>query len=217
MSKPPVLLQPDQIKPPGFTSIYSLQPDKLRREGTYKPSLPQDASVPKPHTHVFHDQSVYDGHSLDGLFQGPGTLTLSEPNPASYAGSWSSGLREGQGTLKLLLHDGHSAQVSGTWDCGQLVADSAVYEIDHFSLSSAKFSDSGQLIHGRLVFPSGSWYEGDFLDGMKHGQGTWHGSDGSSYTGEYKQDLRHGYGVFTRPNEPNYAGNWTQDALTDCS
>ena len=41
---------------------------------------------------------------------------------------------------------------------------------------------------GKLVWPSGDVYEGDFKNGKRHGKGKRINSDGSYYEGEYEDD-----------------------------
>ena len=84
-----------------------------------------------------------------------------------------------------------------------------------------------QQIHGKgkLTFPDGSTYEGEFDEGFMHGSGIRTFPDGSSYTGEFYRDFMHGNGVYTVPetaidpenDDPsipyikNYAGNFAAD------
>ena len=41
---------------------------------------------------------------------------------------------------------------------------------------------------GRIVYTSGNLYEGDFMDHMKHGEGTFYWSTGQKWTGEFYYD-----------------------------
>lgn len=43
---------------------------------------------------------------------------------------------------------------------------------------------------------SGSEFEGEFVEGLRQGTGTYTYSDGSFYKGEYHKGLRNGFGVF---------------------
>lgn len=42
-------------------------------------------------------------------------------------------------------------------------------------------------------------YTGDFVSGLKHGQGTYTWASGHKYTGQYRHDQKHGQGVETTP------------------
>lgn len=59
---------------------------------------------------------------------------------------------------------------------------------------------------GRLVEPKGT-YEGTFLNGKKHGSGTYVSKNGSKYKGEYINDYRSGQGVlYNKDNTVAYEG-----------
>ena len=38
-------------------------------------------------------------------------------------------------------------------------------------------------------------YDGEWMQGLKHGNGMWQGSNGDTYIGEWKHSKAHGYGV----------------------
>ena len=54
-------------------------------------------------------------------------------------------------------------------------------------------------IHGRprCTWPSGDVHEGDYVDGVRHGTGTYSHADGRVYVGEYQDDKRHGKATYT--------------------
>ena len=41
---------------------------------------------------------------------------------------------------------------------------------------------------GKLVWPNGDYYKGEFRNGKRHGKGKRINKDGSSYIGEYEND-----------------------------
>jgi hypothetical protein len=46
---------------------------------------------------------------------------------------------------------------------------------------------------------SGAVYDGEWLGGLRHGQGTITWKDGASYEGAWKDNMAHGQGKFTSP------------------
>lgn len=50
------------------------------------------------------------------------------------------------------------------------------------------------------------YYTGDFLDGKKHGEGTYTWADSSTYTGSFENDMRHGQGVYKDADGSSYEG-----------
>ena len=62
---------------------------------------------------------------------------------------------------------------------------------------------------GRIDYPNGSWYAGQFDKGQWHGQGEWHGSNGEVYRGQFQQGLFDGQGSLTT-NASSYTGGFKQ-------
>jgi hypothetical protein len=46
--------------------------------------------------------------------------------------------------------------------------------------------------YGRLVWPNGRSYEGEFENDVKNGKGTYQWADGQVYTGEWLNGKQHG-------------------------
>jgi len=66
------------------------------------------------------------------------------------------------------------------------------------------------LFHGQgtLTYSDGDQYVGEFKDGKYHGQGTFTWSDGVSYKGEWKDGKYHGQGTETSSDGLSYKGEW---------
>ena len=63
--------------------------------------------------------------------------------------------------------------------------------------------NDGKLRHGkgRIDWPNGDFYEGDFNDGLRSGKGVYSCKGGKHiYEGEWKLGKRHGQGVESWPN-----------------
>lgn len=66
--------------------------------------------------------------------------------------------------------------------------------------------------HGTCTYPkSGDTYEGEFKNGMKHGQGTYTYRNAATYVGEFKNDMRNGQGTFEFFDGDKYEGEWKND------
>ena len=64
-------------------------------------------------------------------------------------------------------------------------------------------------VQGSLIFPYWSNYVGEFKDGSFNGQGTFTFSDGNyKYVGEYKEGKKHGQGTFTTFEGDKYVGEF---------
>ena len=63
----------------------------------------------------------------------------------------------------------------------------------------------------KYVYSSGSFYEGDMVDGEFHGKGTFHFSNGDKYVGEFAKDMFHGLGTYTYNSGCIYHGYFLHD------
>ena len=61
----------------------------------------------------------------------------------------------------------------------------------------------------KYVFPSGAIYDGNWVDGRKHGVGYQvYDNNSGTYHGEFRSDKRHGKGKFTYPDGDEYEGEF---------
>lgn len=63
---------------------------------------------------------------------------------------------------------------------------------------------------GKVLWPSGASYEGDFSGGYLHGFGILSSSDGSVYRGSWKLNIQHGFGEKQYQNSDVYEGTWKE-------
>lgn len=61
------------------------------------------------------------------------------------------------------------------------------------------------------VYDSGAQYEGDFVNGIRQGEGTYTWADGKKYVGQFKNGDSHGHGTLTWPDGRKYVGEWQND------
>lgn len=66
---------------------------------------------------------------------------------------------------------------------------------------------------GRLVWPDGAEYVGQWENDMANGKGVFvhGGQDGPSYDGEWKNDKANGFGTFKQADGATYEGDWKDD------
>ena len=73
------------------------------------------------------------------------------------------------------------------------------------SITVSEIPDSG---YAQLVFPDGSKYIGEVLNGKLHGKGCYWWKDGRKYNGEYNSNVISGKGVFEWPDGRKYDGEY---------
>ena len=69
---------------------------------------------------------------------------------------------------------------------------------------------------GKITYPDGSTYVGDFKNNKREGKGDLHYSNGAYYSGDWFNDKKHGQGTFVwAPNEAGksmqFEGIWSAD------
>ena len=62
-------------------------------------------------------------------------------------------------------------------------------------------------------YSSGAIYEGEFKNGLRHGQGVYIFADGERYEGEWEDDLPHGIGVQKFDDGREWSGKWVKGVL----
>ena len=67
---------------------------------------------------------------------------------------------------------------------------------------------SGELIHGIFAFSNHEVYDGEWREGLRHGNGCFTPKDGGEYDGSWDHGERHGAGKQVYPSGDVYRGGW---------
>ena len=70
---------------------------------------------------------------------------------------------------------------------------------------------TGKATKKTFIFSTGAIYEGEMLNGKRHGYGTQNWPDGASYEGQWKDHKAHGKGKFLHPGGDVFEGNFKED------
>ncbi|MEQ8690826.1 MAG: hypothetical protein RIC89_08320 [Pseudomonadales bacterium] len=62
-----------------------------------------------------------------------------------------------------------------------------------------------------VELPNGDSYQGETLDGQRHGHGVYIWENGNRYEGEFFANRMHGEGTFTWADGRTYVGNFAED------
>jgi hypothetical protein len=73
------------------------------------------------------------------------------------------------------------------------------------------YCETREFWFGKYQLEDGVCYDGDIVNGMRHGFGSLTRPDGYSYRGIWANDKRHGEGCETLPDGTNYDGDWYND------
>jgi hypothetical protein len=144
----------------------------------------------------------YDGEFTKGLMHGKGQLVW--PDGRVCSGTWLNGERSTKETSTI------------TWTNGDVYSGSLdkLYRPSGFGTKTYSDGDKyeGQweegLAHGDGVLHQHGVYTGKFSGGQKEGEGEQRYEDGAVYVGAWKENQPSGAGVLTYANKDVYSGAW---------
>jgi hypothetical protein len=166
------------------------------------------------------DGSAYRGEFKQGLRHGKGTF---ESEDMIFEGMWKHDVKSGKG--RMITYIARQFRPSKKKDLSSMTISSARRQMwqsgSHSRLSTIKDevrkivlpeddaweSVDDWLKKGQFV----EVYTGDFVGGLKHGQGKAISADGTTYIGEWSHGMKSGHGVQTYPNGDVYEGSWKHD------
>ncbi|XP_071760174.2 ankyrin repeat and MYND domain-containing protein 1 [Centroberyx gerrardi] len=76
----------------------------------------------------------------------------------------------------------------------------------HIGYRGAQTGEERRRRLGSQEWPDGARYEGEFLDGLKHGRGKYTWENGEHYEGSFYKDYRHGEGLYCWPTGQKFIG-----------
>jgi hypothetical protein len=164
------------------------------------------------HAYDAKKRLAYDGEWKDDLREGFGLAY--ENGVLSYRGEWRRGFRSGAGTSYEIVKQsvgntpGEAKLVSGTFSLDKVADSTAKQYVYLGSMSGGAITGRGKLYlvsqngptHIRAEsFQTGrkglKVYDGDFVNGLKHGVGIQYIDGLKVYDGNYAKDVYEGYGT----------------------
>ena len=113
-----------------------------------------------------------------------------------YEGEWKDSNMHGIGTYYYS---------DGTKDEGLWENDKFVGPVDEKTKQAKKNKKEDVAYYGEKSYPDG-YYKGEFLNGMRHGEGTFTFNNGDEYWGDWYYDDRSGHGNYIEKNGDHYSG-----------
>ncbi|XP_077057278.1 radial spoke head 10 homolog B isoform X2 [Siphateles boraxobius] len=140
--------------------------------------------------------SWYKGDWVNNCREGCGKRCY--PSGNVYEGQWRNNVRHGQGTMRWVQLD---QQYSGQWLNG-------IQDGKGTHTWFCKRVPCSQ-------YPRMNEYTGEFVQGMRHGQGQFLYASGAVYSGEWKHNKKHGQGKYTFENGLVYEGEFNKDSMAE--
>eukprot|EP01032_Pedospumella_encystans_P014260 gene14260-16392_t len=149
---------------------------------------------------TFSNGSVYTGDLADKKRHGLGKNVYI--NQTIYQGEWFNDKPHGRG---MVTAPNGSVVYKGHFSNGVRKGEGESYEAE----GSYTGLWENNLKHGKGTM-HGLVYDGQVVDGERHGMGRTQYPDGTSYSGDYKSDLENGTGLLMHPNGSSYMGDFVQ-------
>ncbi|CAF3897884.1 unnamed protein product [Adineta steineri] len=140
-------------------------------------------------------QNYYTGDFILNIPFGKGRRQYASGN--LYEGMWVNGKRHGYGVFSWSNGNG---EYIGQWENGIQQG----HGIHIWYIIRAEESQ----------YALRNYYEGNFLNGRRHGQGTFYYSSGTKYIGEWKSDQKHGKGKVILRNGTIIEADFSYDRIT---
>ncbi len=171
----------------------------------------QNGDITGKGTYYWSDGQKYVGDYLNSKKHGHGIETYPENDPSgtvSYDGEWKEDERSGTGTM--IWKDGN--KYVGEWQDGYRSGKGTFY----FSSGQKYVGDflkSKFHGHGFETYPETdpsniASYDGELMDGRKHGNGTIIWKNGDKYVGEWQNGERTGKGTYYFQSGQKYVGDF---------
>ena len=161
-------------------------------------------------TYRWGNGNVYTGEYVNGVRQGKGKFAFA--SGSSYEGEWKNGKYHGKG--KWTNADG--SYYTGVWENDDIIDSTKIeYPAPAYASESVKPAVGAKI--ERMEYDNGN-YEGEMVNGSRHGKGKYTWNNGSEYEGNWVNGKRCGFGVYRSysKNEENgttylsyiYEGEW---------
>lgn len=134
---------------------------------------------------VFASGNYYDGYWANGKYHGHGIFRWSDGD--EFDGEWQNGQRHGKG--KWTYGDGR--YYTGVWENGESVSSSAIV----YPSDSKAQGGTVKTKFERFEYDGGDVYEGETVNGLRHGKGKYTWASGTVYEGDWVKGKRCGFGI----------------------
>ncbi|MBU9723200.1 MULTISPECIES: MORN repeat-containing protein [Bacillaceae] len=158
---------------------------------------------------------VYSGDRNDsGDKHGVGTLTN---NSGFFTGHWDNDIKSGPGEESMNLGVFLQSHFEGYWENNERSG----YGVETIKFLWMTVTYEGDYVdglrhgHGKLVDRKGNIYEGEWAYDQPNGYGEAILSNGESYVGEWKDWERHGEGTLLKDGEIIHQGTFIEDRFQD--
>ncbi|KAJ7984684.1 hypothetical protein DPEC_G00357310, partial [Dallia pectoralis] len=142
------------------------------------------------------ETSWYEGDWVNNKREGWGVRRY--PSGNLYEGQWRNNVRHGEGKMSWLQL---GQQYTGAWENG----------VQHGQGTHTWFL---KRVPGSQ-YPRRNEYSGNFVQGLRHGKGSFCYASGALYKGDWKSNKKHGQGKFIFKNGQIFEGEFVNDHMAE--
>lgn len=159
-------------------------------------------------TLILDGVGAYEGSFADGVRSGNGVFTWE--NGVVYNGSWNADKLSGQGTVTYPS----GVVLNGEFSEGKIISGTLTHTIDTASYVYA-VKDNQPANTVSIVQSDGTKYEGSFSAGIVTGSGLVTYPNGDTYNGDLVEGMKQGKGTYTwMESGDTYIGSWEADTMS---
>lgn len=156
----------------------------------------------------YTDGSVYSGDWHHDTRHGRGVMTYA--NNDAYEGDWKEDKREGSGSMGWRHSTKHFVELyDGEWSDGKPHGRGVSTYVR--PLDDSPEDSTSPVSYAPPVASVINTYRGYFVNGVRHGLGTFYYADGSAYEGDWLNGKKNGNGLFVNYNGSNFFGKFLND------
>ncbi|EGR28566.1 radial spoke head protein, putative [Ichthyophthirius multifiliis] len=141
-----------------------------------------DKNFPEGYGKEICNKIIYEGNFKQGLYDGYGILSF--PNGRVYKGFFNKHMFHGQG--ELIGDEGNKYE--GIWNQGILLEGKIVYVDGSFYKGTIKNNFLKNGIGSKFYYREQGVYIGNFLNNLRHGEGTFLYDNGSKFEGKWENN-----------------------------
>lgn len=163
----------------------------------------------------YTDNSVFIGEFKQNKRHGVGTLLEKEGGRILYNGRWFEDKIDGYG---VKFYNENNNKFEGTFLCGQRFDKGTLYTADGYILDGPWARDKPISGEFNITYPNGDHYHGYVKSTqgeipVPHGSGVLKYGNGDVYEGQFIDGKRHGHGICVYVNYDRWDGAWRNDVI----
>ena len=159
---------------------------------------------------IYANGDIYDGEFLEGKKHGQGQYIFKKQGKSEVDKLIEKLVKEKKADEST---DDFIARVSTFLKVGPVVVQTAL-EYGFYPCYHGDYVRGLRVGQGMMKFKDSSVYKGDWFQNKRHGQGMMYFLNGDVYSGQWEDGVKHGFGTYRFASGGEYRGEWTKGGFT---